>query len=176
MRLGIVVMAAVSLDALHRAENLNLQRFLLRKLGNSADAADAAQETYLRLVRAVTTTNLEHPRLFLFHLARNVAASLGKRRRFEANLFRSMTDLELSGIVDGRAQTETQVIAREQLRLVAAAIESLPPRCREAFLLSTFGGLSNGEVAARLGISRNMVEKHLIKALLHIRRACQDYF
>ncbi|MGU3546992.1 RNA polymerase sigma factor [Methylobacterium sp. A52T] len=169
-------MAAVSLDALHRSENLNLQRFLLRKLGNSADAADAAQETYLRLVKALTTTDLEHPRLFLFYLARNVAANLGKRRRFEARLFRSMTDLELSSVVDGHAQTETQVIAREQLRLVAAAIDGLPPRCREAFLLSTVEGLSNGEVAVRLGVSRNMVEKHLIKALLHIRRACHEFF
>ena len=142
-------MAAVSVDALHRSENLNLHRFLLRKLGNPADAADAAQETYLRLVKALTTTDLEQPRLFLFHLARNVAANLGKRRRFEAGLFRSITDLELSSVVDGRAQTETQVIAREQLRLVAAAIDGLPPRCREAFLLSTFEGLSNGEVAAR---------------------------
>ena len=168
-------MAAVSVDALHRSENLNLQRFLRRKLGNPADAADAAQETYLRLVKALTTTDLEHPRLFLFHLARNVAANLGKRRRFEANLFRSMTDLEVSGIVDGRAQTETQVIAREQLRLVAASIDTLPPRCREAFLLSTFEGLSNGEVAARLGVSRNMIEKHLIKALLHIRRECHEF-
>ena len=35
-------MAAVSVDALHRSENLNLHRFLLRKLGNPADAADAA--------------------------------------------------------------------------------------------------------------------------------------
>jgi RNA polymerase sigma-70 factor (ECF subfamily) len=41
-------------------------------------------------------------------------------------------------------------------------------------LLVRFEGLSNGEVASRLGITRNMVEKHLIKGLLHCRRRCAD--
>jgi RNA polymerase sigma-70 factor (ECF subfamily) len=62
------------------------------------------------------------------------------------------------------------VIARQELRRLAAAIDTLPPRCREVFLLVRFENLSNGEAAIRLGISRNMVEKHLIKALLQIRR------
>lgn len=169
-------MAAVSIDALHRSEGLRLQRFLLRVLGNPADAADAAQETSLRLLKALATTDIEHPRVFLFHIARNVAATLGQRRRFEAGLFRSLTDEDLAAIADPWARGEQGLIARQQLRLVAAAIDALPPRCREAFLLSAFDGLANGEIAARLGISRNMVEKHVAKALLHTRRPCRDFF
>lgn len=169
-------MAAVSIDALHRSEGLRLQRFLRRKLGNTGDAADAAQETYLRLLKALATTDIEHPRLFLFHLARNVAATLDQRRRFETSLFRSMTDVDLTDVADPHARTEQLVIARQQLRLVAAAVDDLPSRCREVFLLSAFDGLANGEIAARLGISRNMVEKHVAKALLHTRRRCRDFF
>lgn len=169
-------MPAVSINALYRSEGLTLQRFLRGLLGNEADAADAAQETYLRLVRALTRVEIEHPRIFLFHVARNVAANVGRRRRFEANLFRSLTDVDLSIVVDAQARTEQQVIARQQLRLVAAAIDELPPRCRETFLLSAFDGLANGEISARLGITRNMVEKHLMKALLHTRRRCCDFF
>lgn len=169
-------MAAVSIDALHRSEGARLRRFLLRRLGNPADAADAAQETYLRLLKALTSAEIEHPRIFLFFVARNVAATLGTRRRFEANLFRSTTDLDVTEAVDPQGRTEQQVIARQQLRLVAAAIDDLPPRCREAFLLSALDGLANGEIAGRLGISRSMVEKHLAKALLHTRRRCCDFF
>lgn len=169
-------MGAVSIDALHRSEGVKLQRFLLRALGNSADAADAAQETYLRLVKALTRTDIEHPSIFLFHIARNVALTLGRRRRFEASLFQSLTSLDLTEVVDPQARTEQQVIARQQLRLVAAAIDDLPPRCRQVFVLSAFDGLTNGEIAARLGITRNMVEKHLMKALLHTRRNCREFF
>lgn len=169
-------MAAVSIDALHRSEGVALQRFLLRLLGNPADAADARQETYLRLIKALGRAEIEHPRVFLFFVARNVANSLGKRRRFEANLFRSATDLDLADRADEQARTEQQIIARQQLRLVAAAIDELPPRCREAFLLSAFDGLANSAIANRLGISQRMVEKHVAKALLDTHRRCRDFF
>lgn len=169
-------MNGAAIDALHRSEGAKLNRFLHRLLGDAADAADAAQETYLRLVRALSRTEIEHPRVFLFFVARNVAINLGKRRRFEARLFRSLSDETLGDLQDVHARSEQQVIARQQLRLLAAAIDELPARRREAFLLSAFDGLSNGEIAARMGVSRNMVEKHLMKALLHTRRRCSDFF
>ncbi|MGU3536810.1 RNA polymerase sigma factor [Methylobacterium sp. A54F] len=169
-------MRGVSIDALHRSEGVNLQRYLLRVLGDPSDAADAAQETYLRLLKALAITDLEQPRLFLFHLARNVAVTLGQRRRYEAGLFRSMTDMDVTEIADARVRIEAQVIARQQLRLVAAAIDALSPRCREVFLLSVFDGLNNGEIAARLRISQRMVEKHVAKAVLDTHRRCRDFF
>lgn len=168
-------MATISVDDLHRSEGLALRRFLLRVLGDPSDAADAAQETYLRFVKALTRSEIEHPRIFLFFIARNVAATLGQRRRLEATLFRPLSEVDLDAL-DPRARTEQQVIARQQLRLVAAAVDEMPPRRREVFLLSVLDGFANGEIAARLGVTRNMVEKHLMKALLHTRRRCSEFF
>ena len=44
-------------------------------------------------------------------------------------------------------------------------LSMLPPKCRQAFELRKFDGLSQREIAARMGISQSTVEKHLIKAL-----------
>lgn len=167
-------MQPVSIEALHRREGVKLRRFLLRLLGNSADAADAHQETYLRMLGALSRTRVEQPSAFLFQVANNVALRMRNRQRLEGRLFQPADGPDLAEIVDGYALPERQVIARQELRRLAAAIDALPPRCREVFLLVRFENLSNGEAAARLGISRNMVEKHLIKALLYCRQRCCD--
>lgn len=167
-------MQPISIDALHRSEGVKLRRFLLRLLGDSADAADAHQETYLRMLAALSRTPIEQPTAFLFQVANNVALRMRNRRRFESTLFEAVSEADLAGIADGYALPERQAIARQELTRLAAAVDALPPRCREVFLLARIDGLANGEVAARLGISRNMVEKHLIKALLHCRRRFGD--
>ncbi|TXN19660.1 sigma-70 family RNA polymerase sigma factor [Methylobacterium sp. WL9] len=169
-------MEGVSIDALHRREGLKLQRFLRRLLENPADAADATQETYLRMLAALTRTNIEHPTALLFRVAHNVALRMRNRQRLERTLFAATTDADLAGIVDGYALPERDTIARQELKRLAAAIDALPPRCRAVFLLSRVDGLANGEIALRLGVTRNMVEKHIIKALLHCRRCSLDFF
>ncbi|WP_454104310.1 RNA polymerase sigma factor [Methylorubrum extorquens] len=168
--------AGGAIDALYRHEGLKLRRFLQRLLDNPADAADASQETYLRMVAALSRTSIEHPSALLFRIATNVALRMRNRGRLERILFAAKCEAELAEIADGYALPERQTIARQELKRLAAAIDALPPRCREVFLLSRLDGLANGEIAQRLGISRNMVEKHIIKALLHCRRSRLDLF
>ncbi|GEP05188.1 RNA polymerase sigma factor [Methylobacterium oxalidis] len=167
-------MQPISIDALHRSEGVKLRRILCRLLGNSVDAADAHQETYLRMLAALTRTDVEQPSAFLFQIAGNVARRMRNRQRLEGTMFQALSDSEMADIVDGFALPERQAMARQELKRLAAAVDALPPRCREVFLLARLDGMSNGEVAARLRISRNMVEKHLIRALLQCRRHCGD--
>ena len=63
---------------------------------------------------------------------------------------------------------------KQRLELLNQIIQDLPPRCREVFILFRIEGQSQSSIAASLGISINMVERHLIRALLDIRAARQQ--
>lgn len=66
------------------------------------------------------------------------------------------------------------VDAKERVQLLYEAIKDLPPKCRQVFLLYKFEELPHAEIARRLGISKNMVEKHVMKAMAHCRRRVED--
>ncbi|MCY1540341.1 hypothetical protein D9M68_759750 [compost metagenome] len=58
----------------------------------------------------------------------------------------------------------------QRLRMLQAAIDAMPPRQREAFLLYRYDELRCEEIADRMGISLRAVEKHLQLALAHCKR------
>ncbi|GGF58274.1 ECF sigma factor [Azorhizobium oxalatiphilum] len=149
-------------------EEGRLRRFFQRRLRNREDAADATQETFLRMLSLPATTIIENPQAYLFQVARSVASGVVARRVADAGLFAPGTDgVDLADDAPGQ---ERIVAARQGLLLMARAIRELPNRCQTVFILSRLHGLPNGEIATRLGISRNMVEKHIIRALLACRK------
>ncbi len=167
MSRGSFVLAGV-IEDLQRSEAGKLRRFFLRRFRNREDAADATQETFLRMLSVSPVTVIENPQGYLFQVARSVAFSASARLKAERAFFDREADV--SDIAEDRPGPERIVDARQRLLLFAKAIHELPPRCQQVFILSRIEGMANGEIARLLGISRNMVEKHIIRALLHCRR------
>lgn len=145
-----------------------LRRFLRRMLHCEEAVAEVAQETYLRLVRFGPRRPLSDPRAYLFRVAANVARDRLARERTRHRVMGEEPLLDSTPCT--RPGVEAAALAGERLAILAEAVDELPPRCREVFLMSRLDGLSNGEIAQRLGISRNMVEKHVIRAMMHCRR------
>lgn len=146
-----------------------LRRYLARYLRRPEDVEDIAQESFLRVLDAAAKGEIHYPRSYLYRTARNLA--FNTRARKSNQLDCSLEDSELQDVlVDNRAGPEARVMAQRHFESFCRAVTLLPPQCRQVLLLRKVQGLSQREVAERLGISVSTVEKHLAKALLRCRQ------
>jgi RNA polymerase sigma-70 factor (ECF subfamily) len=168
------------IDGLVASHGASLERFLQRKLESSADAAELAQEAYLRLYRLEHPEQLDNARAFLFQVAANLAVDQLRRRslhyRFLRNEQAQQSGGEPADINGSSASPEEILDAREKLARIYQAVERLPERCRQAFLLHRVSGLSYSDIARELGVSVSSVEKYILQALKHCREELADYY
>ncbi|MDO5087383.1 MAG: sigma-70 family RNA polymerase sigma factor [Comamonadaceae bacterium] len=153
-----------------------LLNFCARNLHDRDAAADLVQETYARFLGVLRNGQaVADPRALLYRTARNLITD--QHRRSQARPCESLEDLPATERpVLPRSQQPDELCAFAQYAsAMLAAIEGLPPRCREAFVLHRFDGLTQQQVAERMGISRNMVAQHVIRAVL-VCKACDDRF
>lgn len=60
---------------------------------------------------------------------------------------------------------------QQRLNIMQSLINRLPPRCKEAFWLYRIEGLPQQDIAARLGVSLNMVQRHIMRAMVDLLEA-----
>jgi len=157
--------AGLDFDALYR-EMLPL---LERKLQSVHEAADVFQEAAIRWLGLPDRQSVREPKAYFYRVAINIAVDRVRARAMRAE--ESGVD---EAIADPKPLPDRNYEARLQLQRLQQAIDALPPRCREVFLLFKVEGHGHEAIAARLGISRNMVEKHVIRALVELREAMPD--
>lgn len=158
---------------LQRSEEGRLRRFFMKRFRNSADAADATQETFLRLLEVQERTVIENPQAYLFQIARSVAHATSAKLAANAQLL-VLNDQALA-LPDNAPRQDRILHGRQCLLLLAKAIEQLPRRCQEVFILSRLHGLSNREIAELLGISQSGVEKHIATGLVRCLDLRQEF-
>lgn len=146
-----------------------LLRFLARKLGNSHDAADVAQEAYARVLDRNGSCAIVQPRAFLFRAALNLCTDLYRNRRGSQVM---PLDAAAEAVRCEAPLQDERLYRRQQLARLERALQELPPACRQAFLMRQVEGMSHDEIANSLGISVDMVHKHLTRALRHCRSRC----
>jgi RNA polymerase sigma factor (sigma-70 family) len=138
-----------------------LRRYLARFFQNVADVEDVVQETYARLLSLDKSASaaVHNWRAFLFTSARNVA--LDRLRRTRVVSLDALAEMGRMDVLDQTPSVEERLNTRQELTLLMDAIASLPDRCREALTLRKLYGLSQREIAQRLGITESTVEKHV---------------
>ena len=146
-----------------------LTRFLRRNRCSAAEIADLSQETYVRIYE---TAHRERPVLvkpFLFQVARNLM--IDRLRKQSVVSLETMADFDLLSVSDDKPSSEAYVAARQELRLLQTALDDLPPRCREVVLMRKIEGLSQKEVAKRMGITIETVENQVAKGVRLLAQA-----
>jgi RNA polymerase sigma-70 factor (ECF subfamily) len=149
-----------------------LVTYLTMKLRSRDQAMDVAQETFLRVLTQQPSSPILQPRAFLYKTALNLTIDLFRKRRRRPE--EALDSEALQDVLTVPADQHSAVESKEQVQLLYRAIQELPPRCRQVFLLHKFKDRSHAEITAQLGISKSMVEKHIIKAMAHCRQRLDE--
>lgn len=146
-----------------QSHDSSLRAYLRGTFPTVRDVDDVVQESYLRIWRARTGQPIRCGRGFLFRVARNVALNLLNRRRHSPIV--AVKDLRCLDVVEDGPNAATTACAREELLLLARAIDSLPARCREIVILRRLKNVPQKEIAARLGIAEDTVEVQVARGV-----------
>ena len=158
--------APASLATLSERHRPEIVRYLTRLLGDRDEAEDVCQEVFLRAHRAFARLAPDsNCRAWLYRIATNSGLNAARQR---ARRLARAADVELDGLPgDSGASPERRV----QLRAVATAVETLPPRQRAALVLRQFQGLGYAEIAATLGGNEAAARANVYQALKRLRAA-----
>lgn len=127
---------------------------------NASDAQDLAQEVYLKAYKNIATLGeLSLAKFWLFRIARNTCLNFRKKHRLDR-----ISAFEITRKIKDPQTPESEMIHREQLSLLKGAIQMLPKKQRDVFVLKEYGELSYQEIAETLKIELGTVMSRLNRA------------
>lgn len=147
-----------------------LRAYLRRAFPIVTDVDNLVQESFVRVVQARCAAEIANVRSYLFTTARHQALALMRRRKIVA--IDSTGELEALEIGAEGPGVAERVGLKLEIELLSQAIATLPPRCREVLTLRKIDGLSQREIAGRLGISENTVEVQVANGM----QRCTKFF
>lgn len=142
-----------------------LHSWLWKRLGNSSDAADLAQDVFVRLIIKPAPRGFEHDgaaRAYLKKMANGMCINLWHRREIEQAWLETLAMRP----EEFAPSAERQAIVLEALYEIGSMLLELPPKAARAFILAEACEMTDKEVAAEIGVSDRMVRKYIVKVML----------
>lgn len=145
-----------------------LTGYLARVCKHRAEIPDLRHDIYLRVYESARHSRPTHPRSFLFTTAKNL---LTDRRRRERIVSIDYTpDFDVLNVLSDELTPEHRVSARQELRQLAEAFDRLTEKCRAVLWLRRVDGLSQREVAERLGLAETAVESQVARGIRSLQK------
>lgn len=147
--------------------------FVLRYVRGRDIAEELVQDVFLKFwAKRAGLSDIDALRTYLFRAARNTALNWLRRQKLER---RWQEEEAASWEPEAPESTDDESSEQELAAAVRVAIDRLPPRCREVFILSRDGGLTYAEIARALEISIKTVETQMGRALKSLRVSLASY-
>lgn len=148
------------IDRLYREHNSWLLSWVRRRLSDRDQAADIAQDTFVRLISSALTNVPREPRSYLATVAKRLMIDQLRRHQLEKSYLEYMVnEPELQA-----CSPERRLLVLETLLQLDAMLDGLGTKVRQTFFYVQLDGLSYKEVAAQLGVSVSSVTKYMAKA------------
>jgi RNA polymerase sigma factor (sigma-70 family) len=144
-----------------------LRSYLRAHFPTLRDIDDLVQETYARLIQARNSGRVTEARPYLFSIARNAAIDLCRRNRIVSFEPIAKTGASFVDVSDEHAADALD--HDQELAVLAAAIATLPERCRQVLTLRKLHGFSHRAIAEQLGISENTVSAQITVGIFRVR-------
>jgi len=157
------VAQTLDVGGLHCSHHGWLVKWLRGRVGNSADAADLAQEVFLRLLRKPDVQALHAPRAYLATVGNRLAMNLHRRRSLEAAYLDALAALPR----EWSPSPEAQHVVRQTLLELDTLLESLGKNVKRAFLLAQFEGMTYAAIAREIGVTPRTVVTYVARAMAH---------
>ncbi len=161
--------ARARLDGLARRYYGPLASFFRKRARNSDEVQDLVQQVFLRLAQSPQFDEVRNPEGYIFQTAANALKDQARRRSVQERF--AAQQLHESDAQRTDFSPERVLQGREAVTRVADALRQLSERTRDVFVLRCFEGLKCAEIGQLQGISIRAVEKHLAKAMVHLRQA-----
>lgn len=150
------------LSDLHRRFYRPLLSYFRKRIAEHVDPEDLVQEVFLRLILRADTASVQAWDAYVFTTAANVINDWARRRGTRCqDLHEEFDETCVTG--DGRSP-ERVMIGKQALAVLIQAIDQMPMRTRQIFIMRRYEGLSNKQIASQLGISVSGVRFHSVNA------------
>lgn len=150
------------LASLYVRWRIPVMRMLRRHFGSTAEIEDAAQEVFVRVAATGRVLRPEEEQPYLRQTLRSVAAR-DWHQGAAAQGLQAMSYDEC----EAELQAEHAAEQHQRLRRLHQALQELPARQRQAFVLHRVEGHTVQQTADQMGISLRMAVKHLARALAY---------
>jgi RNA polymerase sigma-70 factor (ECF subfamily) len=149
-----------------------LMAYFLRRVRNHAEAEDLTQEVLTRLVARAGDAAVPASDGYVFTIAANLLRDRARRHQVRAEFFESAGHTQ-----DGAGDPIDPfrvLVGRAAVAAMSAALEQMPERTRDIFILFRMERMSQDMIAETMGISVSAVKKHVAKAMALLMAAMRD--